>query len=189
MFFEKNRKKVVHLSVKKFLYSVAEDLWGRYGEGVSNLTILLPNNRSRIFLVDALCAIAGRPVWGPSYVSIDKMMCDAAGLGRIDPILAITELYGIYSKYHPKESFDTFYHWGEVLVNDFDAVDKYLIDAEALFANIADLKALSRDASYLTEEQVEAIRRFCATFSADKEPTTHQRKFLTIWDTLWGIRV
>ncbi len=173
--------------MKKFLYSVAGDLWKRYGDGISDLTILLPNNRSRVFLVDALCTIAGRPVWGPAYVSVDQLMCTASGLNRVDSILAITELYKIYSQYHSNENFDTFYHWGEVIINDFDAVDKYLVDAKTLFANIADLKALSRDASYLTEEQVEAIQRFCATFSAEKEPTIHQRKFLTIWDSLWNI--
>ena len=106
--------------MKNFLYSVAEDLWDRYGDEISKVTILLPNNRSRVFFVDALCSIAGRPVWGPSFISIDQLMCDASSLGRMDHILAITELYKIYSKYHPNESFDSFYHWGEVLLNDFD---------------------------------------------------------------------
>ena len=173
--------------MKNFLYSVAEDLWERYGEEISNLTILLPNNRSRVFLVDALCSIAGKPVWGPAYISIDQLMGEASSLSRIDHIFAITELFKIYSKYHKNEKFDTFYHWGEVLLNDFDAVDKYLIDVEALFANIADLKELSRDSSYLTDEQVEAIKRFCATFSPEKKLSEHQQKFLTIWDTLWNI--
>ena len=72
--------------MKKFLYSVAEDLWKRYGDGISDLTILLPNNRSRVFLVDALCTIAGRPVWGPAYVSVDQLMCTASGLNRVDSI-------------------------------------------------------------------------------------------------------
>lgn len=174
--------------MKKFLYSVAEDLWQRYGEQVSSLTIVLPNNRTRIFLIDALSAIADRPIWGPSYISIDSLMTDASGLGRIERIVALTELYKIYCRHgHANESFDNFYHWGEVLLNDFDAVDKYMVDARMLFANVADLKALSRDNSYLTDEQVEAIQRFCNTFAADKTPSEHQQRFLSVWDTLWPI--
>ena len=173
--------------MRNFLYSVAEDLWGRYGEGVSELTIVLPNNRSRVFLVDALCAVAGRPGWGPSYTSVDQLMSTASGLGHVDRILAITELFKIYSQYHPNETFDNFYHWGEVLLGDFDAVDKYLVDGRMLFANVADLRAITQDLTDLTPEQVEAIRRFCATFTTEKAPTEHQRKFLSVWDTLWDI--
>ena len=173
--------------MRNFLYSVAEDLWGRYGEGVSELTIVLPNNRSRVFLVDAICAVAGRPVWGPSYTSVDQLMSTAAGLGHVDRILAITELFKIYSQYHPNETFDNFYHWGEVLLGDFDAVDKYLVDGRMLFANVADLRAITQDLTDLTPEQVEAIRRFCATFTTEKAPTEHQRRFLSVWDTLWDI--
>ena len=151
----KSPKKVVHLSMRNFLYSVAEDLWGRYGEGVSELTIVLPNNRSRVFLVDALCAVAGRPVWGPSYTSVDQLMSTASGLGHVDRILAITELFKIYSQYHPNETFDNFYHWGEVLLGDFDAVDKYLVDGRMLFANVADLRAITQDLTDLTPEQAD----------------------------------
>lgn len=71
-----------------------------------------------------------------------------------DEIKLVTELYKVYSRYHD-ESFDAFYFWGGMLLADFDQIDKYLIDADMLFSNMGDLKALESDRSYLTAEQIE----------------------------------
>ena len=38
------------------------------------------------------------------------------------------------------ESFDEFYFWGDMLINDFDDVDKYMADASVLFRNVQDFK-------------------------------------------------
>ena len=172
--------------MENFLYNVALHLWGIYGEEIGSLTILLPNNRSRIFFVDALSKIAGKPIFGPRFISIDSLMCDLAQIGRLDHIRTITELYHIYSQEHHEE-FDSFYHWGEVLLSDFDAVDKYLIDADMLFTNLSDLKDMDGDLSYLSAEQVAAIRRFWESFDVEEEQSEHQKKFLTIWNSLLTI--
>mgnify|MGYP000982167752 CR=1 FL=1 len=49
--------------MKTFLHEVAEDLYARYGEGLSERAILFPSRRARLFFVDALTGIAGRPMW------------------------------------------------------------------------------------------------------------------------------
>ena len=40
--------------MKTFLHEVAEDLYARYGEGLSERAILFPSRRARLFFVDAL---------------------------------------------------------------------------------------------------------------------------------------
>lgn len=171
--------------MEKFLEQVAADLWSRYGERVGELRVILPNVRTRVFFVDALSRIASKPIWAPEYLSIDALMVELSGLGRVDQIVAITELYKIYAEYHQGESFDSFYHWGEVLLGDYDAVDKYLIDAPMLFANVADLKDVDAALEdYLDEEQIMAIRRFWREFEPGKRVTDHKEKFLTVWRTL-----
>ena len=171
--------------MEKFLESVAADLWARYGEEVGELKVILPNTRTRVFFVDALSKVAQKPLWAPEYLSIDSLMVSLAGLERVDSISALTELFAIYSAYHPDESFDGFYRWGEVLMGDYDAVDKYLIDAEMLFANIADLKEVDADfASYLSEEQMQMVRRFWREFDGEHKTSQHKQRFLTVWRTL-----
>ncbi len=174
--------------MQKFLESVAADLWERYGERVGELKVILPNTRTRIFFVDALSKIAHKPLFSPEFLSIDSLMVSLAGLERVDPIVAITELFNIYSSFHKEESFDTFYRWGEVLLNDFDAVDKYLIDAEMLFCNIADLRDVDADLlSYMSEEQLKMVGRFWREFDAEHRTSKHKERFLSIWRTLLPI--
>lgn len=171
--------------MQKFLADVAADLWARYGERVGELKVILPNTRTRVFFVDALSKIADRPIWAPEYLSIDTLMVSLAGLERVDSIVAITTLYQIYRQHHSEESFDSFYRWGEVLLNDYDAVDKYLIDAPMLFTNIADLKEVDADlAAYLSEEQLQMVRRFWREFDAGRKSSVHKDRFLSIWRTL-----
>ncbi len=171
--------------MQKFLESVARDLWERYGERVGELKIILPNTRTRIFFVDALSKIAHKPLWSPEFLSIDSLMVTLAGLERVDPIAAVTELFQIYSSFHKEESFDTFYRWGEVLLSDYDAVDKYLIDAEMLFCNIADLRDVDADLlSYMTEEQLRMVNRFWREFDAEHRGSKHKDRFLFVWRTL-----
>ena len=80
-----------------------------------------------------------------------------SGLRGSDRVKLITELYKVYSRVHD-ESFDTFYFWGDMLLADFDQIDKYLIDADMLFSNIGDLKALEGDHSYLTDDQIRILQ-------------------------------
>lgn len=171
--------------MQKFLESVAADLWARYGERVGELKMILPNTRTRIFFVDALSKIADKPLWSPEFISIDSLMVSLAGLERVDSIAAITQLFEVYSPYHKNESFDSFYRWGEVLLADYDAVDKYLIDAQMLFSNIADLREVDADMlSYMTEEQLAMVNRFWKEFGAGSKESKHKERFTSIWRTL-----
>lgn len=169
--------------MKGFLDEVAADLYARYGAGISELTILFPSQRARVFFLDALSRVAERPLWRPEWLTIDELTAEASGLRAGDDVRMVTELYKIYSEYHP-EPFDRFYFWGETLLRDFDTVDKYLIDADRLFRNISDLKELEADLSYLTPEQVRILRSFWAELLGDGDLSEEKRRFLNVWRTL-----
>ncbi|MBO5805933.1 MAG: PD-(D/E)XK nuclease family protein [Tidjanibacter sp.] len=173
--------------MEKFLESVAADLWQRYGNDVEKLQIILPNVRTRVFLVDALSRVASHPIWSPRYLSIDSLMCELAGMERLDTISAITQLYKVYSSQpsHTGEKFDSFYRWGEVLLGDFDSVDKYLIDAKMLFCNMVELKELEADLNaYMDSEQIDAVRRFWREFDSSRKSSEHKQAFLSVWNSL-----
>ena len=55
---------------------------------------------------------------------------------------------------------DDFYFWGELLISDFDDVDKNLVDANRLFCNLQDLKNIMDNYDFLDKEQEEAIQQF-----------------------------
>ena len=61
--------------MKGFLEEVAADLYARYGEGLSERAVLFPSRRARLFFVDALGRIAGRPMW---HSNCSQTSCEAA---------------------------------------------------------------------------------------------------------------
>ncbi len=171
--------------MKTFLHEVAEVLYARYGEGLSDRAMLFPSRRARLFFVAALTGIAGRPMWQPQWVTVDDLMSEISGLAAGDRIRLITELYKIYSEYHT-EPFDKFYFWGDMLLTDFDTVDKYRIDAAMLFRNISEIKEIEADISYLPPAQLQ-ILRFWSTLADETDLSAEKRKFLAVWKTLGPI--
>ena len=172
--------------MQAFLEEVAERLYERYGEALVDRTLLFPSRRARLFFTDALSHIVQRPLWQPQWTTIDELMSEISGLRVGERVRLITELYKIYRNYHD-EPFDKFYFWGEMLLADFDTIDKYRIDADLLFRNISDLKELEADISYLTPDQLQIIRTFWASFGAAGELSDAKRRFLAIWRTLGPI--
>ncbi|MFI3320607.1 MAG: PD-(D/E)XK nuclease family protein [Rikenellaceae bacterium] len=168
-----------------FLDEVATRLYGEYGDGISQVKMIFPSRRARLFFVDALSRIAERPLWQPRWVTVDDLMSSAAGIEVGDRVRLIAELYKVYSKYHD-EAFDKFYFWGEILLSDFDLVDKYLIDADMLFRNVSDIKELEADISYLTPEQLKIVA-FWSSLGEDADLSREKRRFLKIWRSLASI--
>ncbi|MBQ5647775.1 MAG: PD-(D/E)XK nuclease family protein, partial [Alistipes sp.] len=173
-----------------FIEEVASRLYDRYGDEVSSLTIVMPSKRARLFFAEALAKVSMRPMWEPSYTSIDDLMCQVSAIRKADKLRLVAKLYKVYSVYHD-ETFDEFYHWGEVLLADFDMVDKYLVDASQLFSNISDLKEIEADMSYLSAEQIELINRFWRTLTGDKgvavDSSSAKGRFLKVWRSLAAI--
>ena len=169
-----------------FLSEVARDLYQRFGDDVSSLHILFPSRRARLFFSDALSSIAERPVWQPRWMTIDDLAGEMSGLAAGDRLRLITELYKVYSRYHD-EPFDRFYFWGDMMLTDFDTIDKYKIDADDLFSNIRDLKELESDLSYLTPEQRAIVEEFWRNFSDGGEDSALKHNFMALWRTLPAI--
>ena len=172
--------------MKSFLTQVAEQLYGEYGDNISKLVVLFPSQRARLFFCEALLDVVDKPIWSPQFVTIDELMSQISSLHLADRLRLISELHSVYNEFH-EEDFDHFYHWGEMLVADFDMVDKYIVDAERLFENIADIKEIEADLSYLTPEQEEYVRRFWSTLSSNMSLSKQKEFFLKIWRSLPAI--
>ncbi len=122
-------------------------------------------------------------MWSPRFASMDDLMSEVATLQSADRLRLVVELYRIYSKYH-SETFDRFYHWGEVLISDFDMIDKYGVDASMLYRNIYDIKEIESDMSYYTSSQLRFVREFWGALCGEGTASEQKRRFLAIWRTL-----
>jgi hypothetical protein len=114
-------------------------------------------------------------------MTIEELIASVSGLQKADPVDLVLKLQDVYSRvtgHH--EPLDEFFFWGEILLSDFDDVDRYLLNADDLFRNIADLKDLENQFDYLTEEQKAAIEEFWGNL--EKVPHSfNKEKFIGIW--------
>ena len=170
-----------------FIREVAEALLERYNSDMSGIVVMFPSQRARIFFNDIISKITDRPLWQPSWTSIDELMTRGSGLVCGERIRLISELHKVYVKYHPSEDFDKFYFWGDLLISDFDMIDKYLIDANQLLRNISDIKEIESDVSYMTPEQQLRILSFWRSVGSDTSITEHKQRFLKVWRSLPAI--
>ncbi len=168
-----------------FLQLLAKDIIEKYGNNFGQLTILFPNKRAGLFLAEELSKRIERPVWMPEILTLTEYIEKHTGLKKADPLKLIIKLYKSYIKVSGStEKFEDFYFWGNMLLGDFDDIDKYLADAKDLFSNLIALKELELSFPYLTEEQLNAIRKFWSSFNPEKY-SREQQEFLKVWDKLY----
>ena len=172
--------------MKSFLESVAEDLLNRYGTNLSRVAVVFPNKRASLFLNEHLARLAGRPVWSPAYITISDLFRSHSRLKVADPILLVCELHKCFTQCTGiNESLDHFYGWGQLLLADFDDLDKNMAPADKVFANLRDIHELD-DVSYLSDEQRDMIRRFFSNFTPDHNSELKER-FLRLWSHIGDI--
>ena len=170
-----------------FLWHVAKDMLNKYGTNQANIAVVFPNKRAALFINQALTALAGKPVWCPKYLTISELFRNHSNLTIADPIKAICDLHKSFVSVTGKEeTLDQFYGWGQLLLSDFDDIDKNNADAKKVFANLRDLREYD-DLSYLSEQQKEIIKRFFGNLNDDK--SLLQKRFLQLWDRLYQVYI
>lgn len=184
--------------MKPFLKSVAEDIYRRFGGKLDNVAVVFPNKRAGLFFNEYLLECSGNvPIWSPRYMTISELFQQNSELVVGDSILLVSRLYKEYIR--PKraeesqeeyeksiEDIDSFYYWGEMLIRDFDDIDKNLADARRLFANIKDLREMGTGKDTLTDEQKESIERFFKNFNPDAGSDV-KSSFQSLWERMYTI--
>ncbi|HYW96233.1 MAG TPA: PD-(D/E)XK nuclease family protein, partial [Bacteroidales bacterium] len=167
-----------------FLDKLAVHLLDRYGDTLGQQCIVFPNRRSGVFFKYYLKNAMNGSAWLPEIHTINSFMEALSGMTYADPVDLNFELYRIYSRLvNNPEPYDEFFYWGEMMISDFNDIDKYLVNADDLFTNIADLKEIENVFDYLSSEQKELILQFWSHFR-EKDLSPEQASFLGIWKIL-----
>ena len=173
--------------MQSFLQLVAHDLYAKIGNDLSRTALIFPNKRANLFFNEYLAGESDQPIWSPAAMSISDLFQKLSVQKSGDPIRLVCELYKVFKEEtQSQETLDDFYFWGELLISDFDDVDKNMVDADKLFSNLQDLKNLMDDYEFLDKEQEEAIQQFFQNFSIERR-TALKEKFISLWDKLGTI--
>lgn len=166
--------------MKSFLDIVAQDIIKKYGTNLSDIAIVFPNKRASLFLNESLMRQVSQPIWCPAYITISDLFRQHSDLKVGDPIKLVCDLHKTFvSCTGIEETLDHFFGWGQLLIADFDDIDKNMAEADKLFANLKDIHEYD-DISYLTDEQKKMIHQFFSNFSEDHNSELKKR-FLQLW--------
>lgn len=169
------------MSQTTFLQYVARDLLAKHNGDLSGVAVVFPNKRASIFFDEALYQTAGHSLWSPAYITISDLFRQHADVQVPDNISLIFELYNVFCQVTKStESLDHFFAWGQLLLADFDDIDKNLADADKLFIDLEAWEEMA-DFSFLSDRQRESLENFFGTVMDD---TRLQRRFNSIWSNM-----
>ena len=167
-----------------FLERIARLLYEQNGGNIGNHCLVFPSRRAGLYFLKYFAAYLDKPVWTPSILTINEFFGTFSDLIIADNEILLFELYKIYRRLNRSaESFDEFYFWGDMLINDFDDVDKYLAEASVLFRNVQDFKNIDYQFGDIDPVQAEIIKRFWKNFEPEKH-SPEKDGFKFVWTVL-----
>ena len=127
-----------------FLQQIAQVILNEYSDKLSDTIIILPNRRAKVFLIDALKNQASKTIFSPEIISIEDFVQDLAGIRSIDSVELLFEFYTIYLEItdKDKEPFETFANWAKTLLQDFNEIDRYLLEPDKVLKYLENIKEI-----------------------------------------------
>lgn len=145
-----------------FLKEVIDDIQNK-GLDISQLTFILPSKRAGTFLKDILSHAVEQTIFAPDILSIEEFVESLSELSYAGNTELLFEFYQVYKKLTPEpdqETFDQFSKWGQLLLQDFNEIDRYLIDPDYIFDYLKSIKEINHWS--LSEEQTPYIKNYLA---------------------------
>ncbi|SEA82076.1 PD-(D/E)XK nuclease superfamily protein [Flavobacterium gillisiae] len=130
-----------------FLDKIAQVLIENHSDKLSNTIVVLPNKRAKIFLIEALKKQVDGNILSPEIISIEDFIQDIAGIRTVDPIELLFEFYDVYLSVTEKtnqQSFELFANWAKTLLQDFNEIDRYLLDPSYVLSYLKDIEDIKK---------------------------------------------
>lgn len=177
--------------MKTFLEEVAEKIHKEHPK-LDEVTVVFPNRRATLFFRKHLGSFLTRPAFAPKIITIEDFISGFSTWKIPDRLILISLLFTAYKKVIPSSGpepdaegmayLEHFYFWGDMLLRDFDEVDKHLIPARQLFKDLSQQKELDASFDFLTEEQQQFLKEFWGHFEVHQ--SANKRRFLQVWKRL-----
>lgn len=151
-----------------FLNKIAKDIIKNYKvTEFKDLLLIVPSKRVGLHLKKEMSNILKQTFWSPNIRSIDDFLVGLHELGAMDNVSIHFELYKVYIElFDEPEPFDSFQMWSSQIINDFNEIDRYMLDHKTVFSNLKNIKEIEQW-SFNSEDLSE-----------------NQNKFLIFWEKL-----
>ncbi|WP_223032421.1 PD-(D/E)XK nuclease family protein [Hanstruepera marina] len=150
-----------------FIEDVLNDLKRKKLE-FSELVFILPSKRAGTFLKYYISQSIEQPVFSPSIYSIEEFVEELSDLKSVSNIELLFNFYKSYLKVHTTNnvySFEEFSKWAQVLIQDFNEIDRHLIPQNNIFDYLSAIKEVNH-------------------WSVESNKTELINRYLTFWKRL-----
>ena len=154
--------------MQSFLNQIACYSIEKHGDNLGDLTIVLPNRRAIVFLKEEFKKELKKASWLPQFFSLEDFIQQLGTYNILDPTDLMFKLYKVHKELEgaAAEPFEEFLGWGSTLLQDFNEIDRYLVNAKDLYGFLTEAKALE-------------------TWNLEtNELTEFQHKYLKFWNKL-----
>lgn len=167
-----------------FLADTANDICHRLQGDFSHCLVLLPTSLGAEVFQHCVVQTTNTSHALLQVNHIDAWVVQQSGLQEPNTLKLLTVLYTCWRQLKEDwdESFEQFYGFGSILLQDFDVIDRYLVHADQLFRNLYEQKKFQITFDQLSPEEQQAILSFWDTFKTNL--SAHQQDFLTFWRLL-----
>ena len=137
---------------------------------LENYVFVLPSKRAGTFLRDSIAKNTTTTILAPEIYSIESFVEKISGLNPATHTQQFFELYRAYynSVDGEKDNFYAFTKWGNTLLQDFNEIDRFLIDPNKLFSHLSAIQEINH-------------------WSLEKEKSTMISNYLSFWNSLENI--
>ena len=127
-----------------FLGKIAKRINKDFGKATANILVILPGKRASLFLKEALNTEYQNNIFCPEITSAEEFVSTITGIKIADNLELSIELYRSYQHVYgdSAETFDGFLKWSTLLLQDFNEIDRYLVDASQIFGNLKNIKEI-----------------------------------------------
>jgi hypothetical protein len=153
--------------ITTFILDVLTDL-KKNNYNLSKITFILPSKRAGLFLKHQLALVTEQTIFAPEIISIEEFVEDLSGLKTTNNTELLFEFYNSYlalTKKENQDTFESFSKWAQILLQDFNEIDRYLIPQENIFNYLSDIQELTH-------------------WSVEANQTDFVKKYLQFWNKL-----
>ncbi|MTG97539.1 MULTISPECIES: PD-(D/E)XK nuclease family protein [Myroides] len=125
-----------------FLHKLSAQIKQDFPDNMNDLVVVLPNRRAKIFLLESLKGFYSQTVFAPEIISVEELIQDISGIRAIDSIELVFEFFAVYKELHPNDAqeYDYFANWANMLLQDFNEIDRYLLNPDHVFSYLKDIE-------------------------------------------------
>ena len=128
-----------------FLHKLAQKITVDYANNFADITIVLPNKRAKVFLIEELKKELNHTAFSPDITSVEEFVQQIAEIRSVDTIELLFEFYTVYLSITQKEKqepFETFANWATTLLQDFNEIDRYLLPPNEILKYLENIKEI-----------------------------------------------